>query len=133
MTDKTPTEVIESAYEAILGRGHIDDFLEHFAEDAVMIEADSLPYAGTYKGKAAIRAGLESVFPYYTSFSYTPEVLTANGPWVIAYGTFAITSAKTGKSIAFKLAEVSKVENGKITLIHPVYSDTKALLETMDL
>lgn len=133
MTDKTPTQIIESAYEAILGRGNIDDFLAHFSDDAVMIEADSLPYGGTYKGKAAIRAGLESVFPHYTNFSYTPEVLTAAGEWVIAYGEFAITSAKTGKSIAFKLAEVSKVENGKITLIHPVYSDTKALLNVMGL
>jgi uncharacterized protein len=133
MSDRTPTEVIESAYEAILGRGHIDDFLDHFAEDGVLVEADTLPYAGTYRGKAAIKAALESVFPYYSSFSYAPEVLTANGPWVIAYGTFSITSAETGKSIAFKLAEVSKVENGKITLIHPIYSDTKALLETMGL
>lgn len=133
MTDKTPTQIVESAYEAILGRGNIDDFLAHFAEDAVMIEAESLPYGGTYTGKAAIKAGLESVFPHYTAFSYAPEVLTAAGEWVIAYGIFSITSAKTGKSISFKLAEVSKVENGKITMIHPVYSDTKALLDTMGL
>lgn len=133
MMDKTPTAIIESAYEAILQRGHIDDFLAHFADDAVMIEAASLPYGGTFRGKAEIRAALERVFPYYSSFSFAPQVLTANGPWVVAYGTFAVTSAKTGESISFPLAEVSKVENGKITLINPVYSDTKALLDTLGL
>lgn len=133
MTDETPTQVIESAYEAILGRGDIDDFIGHFADDGVLIEAESLPYGGTFRGKAAIKAALEAVFPYYSSFSFEPEVLTANGPWVIAYGTFSATSAQTSKSITFRLAEVSKVEDGKITLIHPIYSDTKAVLDTLGL
>lgn len=133
MTNPTPTEVIESAYEAILGRGDIDSFIDHFADDAVMIEAESLPYGGTYTGKDEIRAGLNKVFPFYSSFSYKPEVLTANGEWVIAYGEFSITSARTCNSLAFPLAEVSRVVDGKIVMIHPVYSDTKALLDVLGL
>lgn len=133
MTEKTPVQVVQSAYDAILGRGDIEGFLDHFTDDAVMIEAVSLPYGGNHEGKDAIRAGLHSVFPFYSSFSYKPDIITENGPWVIAYGDFSITSSKTGKSITFKLAEVSKVENGKIVMIHPIYSDTKALLDTMGL
>lgn len=131
MTEMTPIQVVQAGYEAILGRGDVDGFLEHFADDAVLLEADSLPYGGRYEGKAAIKAALLGLFPLYSSFSYKPDVLTENGPWVIAYGDFSITSSKTGQTITFKLAEVSKVENGKIVLIHPIYSDTKALLKTM--
>jgi len=130
-TAGTPLKVVESAYAAILGRGDIDAFLEHFADDAVMIEPQSLPYGGTYRGKAAIKGALQSVFPLYTSFAYKPEAMATSGEWVIAYGTFAATAARTGKAISFPLAEASRVVNGKIVLINPVYSDTKALLDTL--
>lgn len=132
MSDKTPTEIMEAAYEAILGRGDIDGFLTFFSDDAVLIEPESLPYGGTYHGKAAIKAALESVFPHYSAFSFKPEAITCTGEWFIAYGPIAVTSAKTGKSISFPLAEVARIQNGKITMIHPVYSDTKALLDTIN-
>lgn len=106
--------------KAILGRGDIDGLIDHSADDTVMIEAESLPYGGTYTGKDKIRAGLNKVFPFYSSFPYKPEVLTANGEWVIAYGEFAVTSASIGHSIAFSRAEVSRVVDGKIVTIHPV-------------
>jgi uncharacterized protein len=131
-SEMSPVEVIKASYEAILGRGDIDAFVSFFAEDGVLIEAASLPYGGTFTGPAEIKAALLSVFPHYSEFSYVPEVLTENGEWVIAYGTFSVTAARTGRSISFPLAEASRVVGGKIKLINPVYSDTKALLDILD-
>ena len=128
----SPIEVIKASYKAILGRGDIDTFDSYFAADGVLIEAESLPYGGTFAGPAAIKAALLSVFPHYSAFSYTPEVLAESGEWVIAYGTFAVTAARSGRSISFPLAEASRVVDGKIKLMNPVYSDTKALLDILD-
>lgn len=127
----SPIDVIKASYEAILGRGDIDAFVAFFAEDGLLIEAESLPYGGTYVGPAAIKGALQQIFPHFSAFSYKPDVITSGGEWVMAYGELAVTAAKTGKSISFPLAEASRVVDGKIVLINPVYSDTKALLDIL--
>lgn len=126
-----PIDVMKSVYDALLSRGDLEGFLDCFAEDGVLIEADSLPYGGRFTGRDAMRDALLKVINTYSAFSFTPDVFTTSGEWVIAYGTFSVTVRATGKSITFPLAEVSQVIGGKIQLIHPVYGDTAAILAAL--
>lgn len=126
-----PVEVIKAAYAAMLDRGDLDGFLSFFAEDGALLEADSLPYGGRYVGADAIRGALIKVVETFSEFSYKPDIFATSGEWVIAYGTFAVTARGTGKKVAFPLAEVSHIVDGKIKLIHPVYGDTAAILEAL--
>lgn len=126
-----PVEVVKAAYAAMLDRGDLEGFLSFFTDDSVLIEADSLPYGGRFVGVDAIRAALLKVVETYSEFSFKPDVFTTSGDWVVAYGMFAVTVRSSGKKVSFPLAEVSQVEGDKIKLIHPVYSDTAAILAAL--
>ncbi len=126
-----PVAIVKAAYEAMLGRGDIDGFLSYFAEDGVLLEAESLPYGGRFTGAEAIRGALVKVGETFSAFSYTPDIFATSGEWVIAYGTFAVTVRATGKSVSFPLAEASQIVDGKIKLINPVYGDTAAILNAL--
>jgi len=85
------------------------------------------------QARDAIKAGIQAVFGYYSAFGYDVHQLTEGGDFVIAYGTFSATSAKSGKSVKFPLAEVWQFgEGGRIKLIQPVYSDTKAVVDILN-
>lgn len=127
-----PVDIVKASYEAMLGNGDLEGFLSFFAEDGVLLEADSLPYGGRFVGVDAIRDALLKVVDTYSAFSFKPDIFATTGEWVIAYGAFSVTVRKTGKSVSFPLAEATQVVNGKIKLIHPVYGDTAAILAALD-
>lgn len=126
-----PIDVVKASYEAMLGRGDLDGFLSFFADDGVLIEAESLPYGGRFVGREAIREALLQVMEIYSAFAFKPDVFATSGEWVIAYGEFSVTVRSTGKQVSFPLAEATRVVNDKIRLIHPIYSDTAAILAAM--
>ena len=126
-----PIDVVKASYEAMLDRGDLDGFLSFFADDGVLIEADSLPYGGRFVGPEAIRGALLKVMETYSAFSFKPDIFTTSGDWVIAYGNFSVTVRSTGKQVSFPLAEATQVVGDKIKLIHPIYSDTAAILAAM--
>ena len=127
-----PIDIVKAAYEAMLDRGDLEGFLSFFADDGVLIEAESLPYGGRFVGGEAIRGALLKVIETYSAFSFKPDVFATSGDWVIAYGDFSVTVRSTGKQVSFPLAEASQVAGDKIKLIHPVYSDTAAILAALN-
>lgn len=128
----SPEEVVKASYAAMLDRGDLEEFLSFFAEDGVLLEAASLPYGGRHVGTEAIRNALLKVVETFSEFSFKPDVFTTAGEWVIAYGTFSVTVRNTGKAVTFPLAEATRVVDGKIKLINPVYSDTAAILDALN-
>lgn len=126
-----PIDVVKASYAAMLDRGDLEGFLDFFAEDGVLLEADSLPYGGRFVGVDAIREALLKVVATFSEFSFKPDVFATSGEWVIAYGTFSVTVRNTGKKVSFPLAEAAHVVDGKIKLINPVYSDTAAILAAL--
>ena len=125
---QSAVKLVEDAYEALLKNGNLDAFCDDFDDETVMNEATSLPYGGTYKGREAIKAGIQSVFGYYSAFGFDIHQITSGGDHVIAYGTFSATS---GQSVSFPLAEVRKIVEGRVTLIEPIYFDTKAVADLL--
>ena len=131
MSSKSARQVVDDAYEALFDRGDLDGFLADFDGNSVMIEAESLPYGGTFKGRDAIKAAIESVFGYWRDFSYNVEAIADSEEWVMAYGRFRATSTKTGQVLDVPLAEVWHIQGGRVVMIHPVYSDTKLAVDTL--
>src|SRR3546814_12958139 len=102
MTTKTARQVVDDAYAALFQKGDIEGFLADFDENSEMIEADSLPYRGTYRGKNAIRSAIQSVISdYWEGFSYEIESIVYGDEYVMAYGRFAHTGKKKGQQVAF--------------------------------
>lgn len=128
---KSTRQIVDDAYAAILGRGDIDAFLLDFADDALMVEAASLPYGGTFTGPAAIKAAIARVFDYWTDFSFTIEHIVYGDSYVMAYGEFSATSNKSKTRVSMPLAEVWRIEGGKVVMVSPIYSDTKLAVDAL--
>jgi ketosteroid isomerase-like protein len=129
---KTARQVVDDAYAALFGRGDLEGFLADFDDSSEMIEADSLPYRGTYRGKDAIRSAIQSVISeYWEGFSYEIESICYGDEYVMAYGRFAATGKKSEKKVSFPLTEVWKIRDGRVALVHPVYGDTKQAAEAL--
>jgi uncharacterized protein len=130
-TPKTARQVVDDAYAALFGRNDLDGFLADFDAHSELTEAKSLPYGGTFRGRSAIKAGIENVFGYWSAFSYDIESIVYGDEYVIAYGHFRATSSASGKTIDMPLAEVWRIRNGKVLLCSPIYSDTKAAVDAL--
>jgi ketosteroid isomerase-like protein len=128
---KTALQVAKDAYAALFDRNDLDGFLADFDDVSELTEASSLPYGGTFRGRAAIKAGILNVFGYWKEFAFTIKTITHNDDYVIAYGQFSATSTATGKKIDMPLAELWHVANGKVLLCSPIYSDTKAAIDAL--
>lgn len=128
---KSARQVVDDAYAALFGSGDLEGFLGDFDEQSIMIEAESLPYGGTYHGKTAIRAAIQNVFGYWKDFAFDIESIAYGDDYVMAYGRFSATSVKTGKQVSFPLAEVWKINNGRVVLVNPIYGDTKQAVDAL--
>ena len=132
MSIKTAREVVDDAYAALFQRGDLEGFLADFDDRSEMIEAESLPYGGTYRGKDAIRSAIQAVITdYWEGFAYEIESIAYGDEYVMAYGRFSATGKKSGKKVSFPLAEVWKIREGRVALVHPVYGDTKQAAEAL--
>lgn len=119
----TRLEQVEKAYAGFRA-GSLGDFLAPFDDDSVMIEASSLPYGGTYRGREAIGAALMQIVEVWTDLSYDIEEIIAGRNYVIAYGDLHVTARSTGRVMSFKLAEVWRFEGERLISLQPLYFDT---------
>lgn len=124
-------QLIKDAYAALLEKGDLEGFIDYFADDGALLEADSLPYGGRHVGRDAIRSALHEIGGKFSAFSFKPDVYATSGEWVIAYGTFSATARESGKTATFPLAEATQIVDGKIKLIHPIYGDTVAIIDIL--
>ncbi|WP_156681281.1 nuclear transport factor 2 family protein [Sphingomonas profundi] len=130
---RTARQVVDDAYEALFARDDLDGFLADFDDASELVEATSLPYGGTFRGKAAIKAAIQNVFGYWRDFAYTIDAIADGEEYVIAYGRFSATATTTGTRIDIPLAEVWRIRSGKVALCSPLYSDTKLALDALDI
>jgi ketosteroid isomerase-like protein len=132
MTSKSARQIVDDAYAALFERGDLEGFLADFDDRSEMIEAGSLPYGGTYRGKDEIRAAIQQVIgKYWNDFAYDIESIVYGDEYVMAYGRFSATGKKSGIKVSFPLTEVWRIRDGRVVLVHPVYGDTKQAAEAL--
>lgn|ERR1700722_18731348 len=131
MSIKSAKQIVDEAYAALLTKGDIDGFLAHFDENSELIEAESLPYAGHYHGKDAIRGLVQSLFTYWKDVDYDIERTVFDDEYVVVYGRLNWTSVKNDKRISVGLAEVWKIREGRVLRLHPIFGDTKLALDAV--
>ena len=107
-------DIIRATYE-----GPSEDngrhLLQALAPDAVWVEAEGFPYAGTYVGPEAIIA---NVFQRLATewIGYRAEVASyvVEDDQVVAFGTYSGTYKATGRSMRAAFAHHYTLRNGKI-------------------
>src|SRR5690349_3615991 len=108
---KSAREVVDQAYAALFKQNDLDGFLRDFNDESELVEAQSLPYGGVFKGRETIKAAILNVFGYWRDFSYDIDSIAYGDEYVIAYGHFRATSSRTSKRIDMPLAEVWRIRN----------------------
>ena len=81
-------------------------------------------YAGAYTGPEAVRENLfEPLGQDWDGFAISPELFVAEGPNVVAFGTYSGAYKKTGKSMTAPFVHRWEVIDGKATAMWQ-YTDT---------
>lgn len=111
--------------------GDMPQVLAHLSPDIEVIEADSLPYAGTYRGHEGFRRlgriiGSTWEFAPGKHFDYV-----AQDDIVVVLTSGRARARSTGREVDWRLAEVCTLDDGLITGIRPYYWDTHAILEAL--
>lgn len=134
MTDTAAAErnkaIVASAYEAFF-KGDFAGFFENFADDAVIIEAESLPYGGEYRGRERGTEVLLQIFGSWDDLAIDMEEVLASPTMVAAVGRLKGKSKTTGTPIDFSIVELWRFREGKVVAVEPVYADTFAAIAAM--
>ena len=108
------TEIIRGVYAAF-AKGDIPTVLGALAPNAIWIEAEGGPYAGTFVGPNAV---LENVFMKiggeWDGYAAVPDEFIANDNTVVALGTYSGKYKATGKSFTAPFVHVWKFLDGKV-------------------
>lgn len=96
-------------------------------DDIQVFEADSLPYAGVFRGPEEFIALIQQVAHTWDDTHHEIHHVVASGDHVINLATMAGRAKTTGRTFSVPMAEVWRFRDGKVSEVHPFYFDTKAL------
>ncbi|GLS98834.1 hypothetical protein GCM10007897_02120 [Sphingobium jiangsuense] len=114
---------VENLYR-LTAEGRWDEVEAQMTDDFRIIEADSLPYAGEYKGKGALRELYTKVFAFWDDASLETSDICIAENTVIVLLTIHATSRHNGQRLAMPLCEVFHLRGDKFCGITPYYFDT---------
>jgi len=105
--------------------GDFESIGRHVTDDFRILEADSLPFGGEYRGLE----GWQSLYAHVLGMFDDPEVtlhdVTVGEDHAIGIMTLSVTSKATGERGHFEICEVFELRDGKICGIKPYYFDTQ--------
>jgi len=96
-------------------------------DDIQVFEADSLPYAGVFKGPDQFIELIQQVFSTWEDVEHTINHVVASGEHVVMLANMAGRAKKTGRTFSVPMAEVWRLKDGKVAEIRPFYFDTKVM------
>ncbi len=107
-------QIIRATYE-----GPSDENGKHLlaalAPDAVWIEAEGFPYAGTYVGPESIVANVfQRLATEWIDYRARVDSYVTEGDHVVAFGVYSGTYRKTGRSMRAAFAHHYTLRDGKI-------------------
>lgn len=126
-------EIVGNAYAALL-RGEMDGFVASFTDESEIHEvAESLPYAGVFKGPGVFPLVIGKVMEVFSALNFTKENIAAAGDNVVAWGQLELTGKSTGITVTIPLVEIWTLADGKTTKLRVIYGDTATALKAAGL
>lgn len=111
-------------YEAA-ARGDWDAAEAELHDDLEIHEAETLPYAGIYRGRDALRRLSAIVLSHWPGRRVERLGMAAGAGRVVVF--FRMTIAAPGGPVAHEIVEVNAFRDGKVAVIKPFYWDTGAM------
>ncbi len=94
------------------------------ADDFIIHEPPTLPYGGEWRGRDALERLFMTVLGYWDDPLIEQDSLSSDGTTVVAMVRLTITSRRTGERVTHRIAEVSRVEGGKVVEMRIYYYDS---------
>lgn len=115
-------EIVNEMYAALPAQD-FDTYQSHMHPDFCVVEADCLPYAGTFSGMDGFQKLVGVVFGMFSEF--IPEVtdMAVSDNRVMVWVDMTLTGAKSGKTVKMPMIEVFAFEGEKVKEIRPFYFD----------
>lgn len=124
MADSTDYPALaREAYESFM-RGDIAKFTDAFTDDTLVIEAESLPYGGEYRGASGWLTMLDRINDVWRDLSIVIDNVSGDGNMAVVCGFLTATGKATGMTVTMRLVEIWTFENGKLAKMEVVYGDT---------
>ncbi|MER7013054.1 nuclear transport factor 2 family protein [Saccharopolyspora sp. NPDC000359] len=133
-TDRGPDheDAAEAEYLAAGGPGQTDFALlaDHFSPDAVLHQAEALPYGGTWRGHAGTERFFIAMSRTWEMFEFVEqEFVAADDRTAVVLTQEQARSRATGRELAFPILQTVTVQEGRITEVRPFYWGTAAIAE----
>lgn len=123
MAETGNRDLLQSMYDAF-AQGAVPFVLGQLAPDVEWIEADGLPYGGTYRGPEAVLNGVfMRIGAEWEGFQVVPDELIGDGGSIVALGHCSGRYKATGKSFRVPFAHAWKFQDGKVVRFVQ-YTDT---------
>jgi ketosteroid isomerase-like protein len=100
-------------------------------EDLTIIEADSLPYGGTYRGFGSLKGLGKGMSEAFSEMRLEYVGCIGEGDTIVAELLLHFTGRASGKSLSMPVLEIVRFRDGKMVEIKPFYFDTAATLEAL--
>lgn len=118
---------VENLY-ALTAQGRWDEVEAQLTDDFRIVEADSLPFAGDYCGKGALRELYTIVFGFWADPALDISDIAISQDHAVVLLTIRATSRDTGQRMAMPLCEVFHLRGDMICGITPYYFDTAEIV-----
>ena len=123
--------MLHSLYDHFL-KGEWDQVTAMLDPDFEVIEAESLPYGGRYKGPEGLMQVVMGLGANYDNIKLSDFEVVGSGETVLGLFTFEANAKSTGRPIKMRFCEHWKFRDGKIILLEPFYFDTHAIHKALN-
>jgi ketosteroid isomerase-like protein len=117
-------QLVDDLYAAT-GAGDFDKAEEYLTDDFFITEADTLPFAGIYKGKTALRDLFTKVMGMMDVSRLNRVQTTSGGDFAVTILSFEFVNPELESA---HLCELFRFRDGKICEIRPYYFDAAPII-----
>jgi ketosteroid isomerase-like protein len=119
MTREEVLQLVDDLYAAT-GVGDFDKAEEYLTDDFFITEADTLPFAGVYRGRTALRDLFTKVMGMMDVSGLSRVETTSGGDYAVTILSFEFVDPNLAPA---HLCELFRFRDGKVCEIRPYYFD----------
>ena len=123
--DPAPRQVLARFFEAerryMQEGGSFAEFAATLADDVVLHQSPDLPWGGEYVGPARYEEWARAMRTVFDRVDMRAPQFFEQGDTVVVVGTLITRVRATGETMELPMAQVVRVEAGKITGFRPFY------------
>ena len=129
----SPRQVLERFFEAerryMQEAGSFEELRATMADDVVLHQSPDLPWGGEYAGPKRYEEWARAMSAVFDQVDMQNPQFFEQGDTVVIVGTLVTRLRATGETMELPMAQVVRVEAGKITEFRPFYWNVPAYVE----